>query len=100
MKLTLLNRLRLCFEIMTIRSGHKHTAYEKQLSIFQRGYAAGRYDEELEMLEKWREARIKFIAGNPHGDEHVASEHCWCEPEVSYTDPEDGATVYVHRRIQ
>jgi hypothetical protein len=69
------------------------------------------YDEEI--FKKWREARIKFIADNPAtaqalalkvpsptGDEHIASEHCWCGPEASYTDPETGATVYVHRRIQ
>lgn len=31
MKLTMLNRIILCFEIMTIRSGHRHTAQEKQL---------------------------------------------------------------------
>ena len=45
MKLTLINRLKLCLEILTVRSGHKHSAQEKQLSTFQRGYIAGRYDE-------------------------------------------------------
>jgi len=48
MKLTLLNRLRLCLEILTIRSGHAHTAKEKQLSTFLRGYKAGRRDIKLE----------------------------------------------------
>ena len=47
MKLTILNRLKLCIEILTIRSGHKHTAQEKQLSVFQRGYSAGILDEKL-----------------------------------------------------
>ena len=69
------------------------------------------YNEE--MFKKWREARLKFIADNPAtakalsltvpsptGEEHIASEHCWCGPEASYTDPETGATVYVHKRIQ
>ena len=45
-KLTILYRLKLCFEILTIRSGHKHTANEKQLSTFQKGYRAGRMEDE------------------------------------------------------
>ena len=52
MKLTFLNRLRLCFEILTAKSGHKHAAQEKQLSTFQRGYAAGMRDEKLNNKEK------------------------------------------------
>ena len=69
------------------------------------------YDEE--MFKKWREARIKFIADNPAaaqalalkvpsptGDDHIASERCWCGPEVAYTDPVTGVSVLVHRRIQ
>lgn len=69
------------------------------------------YDEE--MFKKWREARVKFIVDNPAtaqclalkvpsptGDDHIASEDCWCGPEAVYTNPETGATVFVHRRIQ
>ena len=41
MKLTIINRLKLCFEILTVRSGHKHPAFEKQISTFQRGYVIG-----------------------------------------------------------
>jgi hypothetical protein len=44
MKLTFINRLKLCWEILTARSGHEHPAQEKQLSSFQRGYEAGLYD--------------------------------------------------------
>ena len=47
MKLTILKRLKICFEVMFIRSGHGHTAQEKQLSVFQRGYEAGMKDERL-----------------------------------------------------
>jgi hypothetical protein len=25
---------------------------------------------------------------------------CWCEPEISYTDPETGASVIVHKEPQ
>ena len=52
MKLTIINRLRLCWEILTIKSGHAHTAQEKQLSTFQRGYAAGLLDSKLERISK------------------------------------------------
>lgn len=47
MKLTLKNRFKLCWEILTTKSGHAHTAQEKQLSVFHHGYAAGRLDTEL-----------------------------------------------------
>jgi hypothetical protein len=40
--------MKLAFEVLTIRSGHYHPAHEKQLSTFQRGYAAGRKDAQLE----------------------------------------------------
>ena len=43
-KLTIINRLKLCWEILTARSGHSHSAQEKQLSTFQRGYGAGMRD--------------------------------------------------------
>lgn len=43
-KLTVINRLKLCWEILTVRSGHSHPAQEKQLSTFQRGYCAGMRD--------------------------------------------------------
>jgi len=44
-KLNLLNRLHLIWEIITTRSGHKHSSSSKQLSTFQQGYSAGVEDE-------------------------------------------------------
>lgn len=41
MILTLKNRLKLIWEIVSIRSGHKHKAQVKQLSTFIKGYEAG-----------------------------------------------------------
>lgn len=32
--------------------------------------------------------------------EHEANEHCWCEPEVDYVDPNTGAKVFVHKQTQ
>lgn len=52
MKLTWWNRLKLCWEILTVTSGHKHTAQEKILSSFQRGYDAGRLDGQLHRRNK------------------------------------------------
>ena len=52
MKLTLWNRLKLCFEILTIRSGHKHSAFEKDLSSFKRGFRAGVIDSQYAVHEK------------------------------------------------
>jgi hypothetical protein len=47
MKLTLKRRFSICIEVLFIRSGHSHTAQEKQLSIFKNGYDAGVLDEKL-----------------------------------------------------
>ena len=52
MNLTMVNKIKLCLEILTAKSGHKHKAQEKQLSTFQRGYAAGVNDERLSNKEK------------------------------------------------
>jgi len=46
MKLTFIQRVKICFEVLFVRSGHAHTAQEKQLSVFQNGYAAGIEDRE------------------------------------------------------
>ena len=51
MKLTIRNRLKLCWEIITMRSGHRHAAHEKNLSTFMRGYHAGLKDAELNRNE-------------------------------------------------
>ena len=42
--LTIPNRLRICWEVLTAKSGHKHKAGEKMLSTFLRGYTAGMKD--------------------------------------------------------
>lgn len=44
MRLTIKKRLQLCWEILTIKSGHAHAAQIKQLSTFTEGYAAGYRD--------------------------------------------------------
>jgi hypothetical protein len=41
---------------------------------------------------------VKMI--EEHTREHIDSENCWCEPELDYTDPDTGVSVYVHRRVQ
>lgn len=48
MKLTIIHRFKLCYEILMTRSNHPHLAEEKQLSVFQRGYHAGLRDRQLE----------------------------------------------------
>jgi len=49
-KLTLINRIWLCIDILTIRGRNGSPAYEKQLSTFMRGYDSGRHDESLHNL--------------------------------------------------
>lgn len=47
--LTLKNIIKLCYEILTITSGHKHKTSEKKLSSFQKGYLHGFRDAEYAM---------------------------------------------------
>jgi hypothetical protein len=49
-KLTLLTRLKMCYEILTIRDHHQTYASEKQLSMFKSGYSYGLYDKKLKMI--------------------------------------------------
>lgn len=44
-KLNILSRLKLIWEITTTRSGHKHALSSKQLSTFEAGYYVGVEDE-------------------------------------------------------
>jgi hypothetical protein len=46
MRLTLLTRLLLCWELLTAKAEH-----EKGLPLFQRGYKAGLYDRYLTTIE-------------------------------------------------
>ena len=48
MKLTVLKRLSICFEVLTIKSGHNHTAQVKQLSVFKYGYDCGMKDANID----------------------------------------------------
>lgn len=48
MILTIINRLKICWEVLTITSKYSHQAQEKDLSVFQHGYEAGMKDKDLE----------------------------------------------------
>jgi len=54
--------------------------------------------------DAWQAARVAALARNrkakPKEPEHISSETCWCKPELDYTDPDTGVSVYVHRRTQ
>jgi hypothetical protein len=45
---------------------------------------------EAKLKEKNESHRQHVTDGNP----------CWCDPETSYTDPETGASVIVHKEPQ
>ena len=49
MKLTIKNKLIICWEVLTKSSGHKHLATSKDISIFQAGYDAGFKDCSIEL---------------------------------------------------
>lgn len=66
MRLTIKNRLKLCFEILTTTSGHGHPTDEKQISIFQRGYAAGLRDGKHEYNELLYAVANKFPGESRH----------------------------------
>jgi hypothetical protein len=43
--------------------------------------------------------RISLLPGDGPHLPHTSKE-CWCQPETFHVDPETGATIIVHRRIQ
>lgn len=45
-------------------------------------------------------ARAIIALGGSVKREHIASSACWCQPEVDYTDPITGVSVFVHRSTQ
>jgi len=70
----------------------------------------GLTDEELELLndcgdtDSYKFARAieaKLKEKNGWYRQHVTDgSPCWCEPEISYTNPETGASVIVHKEPQ
>jgi len=57
-------------------------------------------DWEFEMKEV-RAIEAKLKEKNESHRQHVTDgSPCWCEPETSYTDPETGASVIVHKEPQ
>ena len=51
------------------------------------------------MLAEMVEAKLKEKNGL-HRQHVIDGSPCWCEPETSYTDPETGASVVVHKEPQ
>lgn len=69
MRLTFMNRLKLCFEILTIKSNHKHAAFEKNLSTFQRGYQCGLHDGSYEFAQNHsRDKRLTIVETESEDD--------------------------------
>jgi len=71
------------------------------MSEARRGDAA----EYAEMAGALQRARQQIHVLQSHLDArtqraHVASADCWCGPTVEHIDPDTGAAVLVHRRLQ
>jgi len=55
----------------------------------------------LDIFEVIRAIEAKLREKNGWYRQHVTDgSPCWCEPEISYTDPETGASVIVHKEPQ
>jgi hypothetical protein len=55
----------------------------------------------LSFTEVARAIEAKLKEKNESHRQHVTDgSPCWCEPETSYTDPETGASVIVHKEPQ
>jgi len=82
------------------------TLEETQAAVAAQRQWVGLTDEEIEPyyaankpLIKWVEAKLKEKNGwyRQHATD---GSPCWCEPEISYTNPETGASVIVHKEPQ
>ncbi len=56
-----MKRLKICWEVLTIRSGHAHMAQEKELSTFMNGYQAGMEDHTLDDADLQEEGRTEAV---------------------------------------
>lgn len=91
MKLTIINRLKLCFEILTVRSGHSHCAQEKMLSTFQRGYNAGMDDAIDENLRCSAGRKIgKYKVRTMQGWFHAT----WCGDKWVFENIKERGAIY------
>jgi hypothetical protein len=69
---------------------------QKDIDIaFDDTQEGGGFDEFARAIE----AKLKEKNGL-HRQHVIDGSPCWCEPETSYTDPETGASVVVHKEPQ
>jgi hypothetical protein len=43
--------------------------------------------------------KIEIFHIMPNDDKHESSIDCWCEPQLTYKDSENGGEVWTHRSI-
>lgn len=86
MQLTLINRLRLCCEILTAKSGHGHPASEKRLSTFTRGYSCGYTDGLIDGRIRQKEQASAYVPPPPNQNEKFCDE---CGGFVIGVHPDD-----------
>lgn len=61
-KLTFILRLKICWNVLTYRSGHKHSAQLKGLKLFEVGYAAGFLDATPKLKGRiWSNCKIASL---------------------------------------
>ena len=70
------------------------TAKTDDVSLYYRAIAA----LSAALAESTRKQSLQVA--EQRGPEHISSPECWCHPELDYKDPETGAEVWVHRRMQ
>jgi hypothetical protein len=44
--------------------------------------------------------RVHVLPVYPDEREHEPEVTCWCEPDLSYRDPDTNGEVWTHRRVQ
>jgi hypothetical protein len=101
---------KLCDECETVAHCLKHGCIPKQTALDKKAENARELGLDYEPVGQYSDIvsdggldpRNKFDATPPTAQrKHVTNGNpCWCEPETSYTDPETGASVIVHKEPQ
>jgi hypothetical protein len=83
-------------------AAHKETAQRSWIGLTdEEVFETHKQVDSMQYLTFGKAIEAKLREKNGWYRQHVTDgSPCWCEPEISYTDPETGASVVVHKEPQ
>jgi hypothetical protein len=83
-------------------AAHKETAQRSWIGLTdEEVFETHKQVDSMQYLTFGKAIEAKLREKNGWYRQHVTDgSPCWCEPEISYTNPETGASVIVHKEPQ